>query len=116
MSLPSFSSVVWSAFRAGACQLVAWRASAHASSQRVAEAFFVSAPAAAAFARRWALRLGLAVRVRRSHAGWSVSVPVVAWPSAGAGAVVCGGQCGGVLGVARGLRQARALSLVSSFV
>jgi hypothetical protein len=107
MSLPSFSSVVWSAFRAGSCTLVAWRASAHASSRRAAEAFFVSRASAWSFARRWAVRLGVTVPIRRARSGWSVAVPVASWvASAGAGAVIMRGPTGGVRGVARGVRAA----------
>jgi hypothetical protein len=107
MSLPSFASVAWSAFRAGSCTLIAWRASAHASSRRAAEAFFVSQSSACSFARRWARRCGVAVPVRRSARGWSVAVPVASWvASAGAGAVVVRGPGGGVRGVARDIRAA----------
>jgi len=67
--LPSFSSVVWSALRAGSCGFVSWRVSLHAASGRVAVASFAAHAVASAFAAAWARRLGHSVVVRRLSSG-----------------------------------------------
>ena len=91
-------SVVWSAFRAGSLRAVQLRPSVHARSGAVCVCSFRSATAAGQFARRWALRLGLSVAVRRSAGLWAVSVPVrrssSRWPV----------SVGRVLSVAGGIR------------
>lgn len=54
------------------------RASGRSFSGLVLVAWFSSAGSAAAFARRWSARCGVACRVsRRGGPGWLVSVPVV---------------------------------------
>lgn len=110
MFLPSFSSVVWSAFRAGSCSLVSWRVSSHSQSGRVASVYFASPAVAAGFARSWAALLGRSVVVRRVALGapcrprWVVSVPVAVWAgSAPFGQVAVRGG-GGMRGVASCLR------------
>ncbi len=114
--LPSFSSVVWSALRAGSCGFVSWRVSLHAASGRVAVASFAEHAVAAAFARSWAGQLGQSVAVRPGPViggrvrSWRVSVPVAVWPSASAGQLLVRGG-GGVRGVAASLR---ALGFVSA--
>jgi hypothetical protein len=74
MIAPSVSSVVRSAFRSGGLRSASWRSSKHSFSLAVAVCVFAAPAAAAAFARRWARRLGVAVTVR----GCAVSVPVSA--------------------------------------
>jgi hypothetical protein len=119
MFLPSFSSVVWSAFRAGSCSLVSWRVSLRSQSGRVATAYFASPAAAASFARSWASLLGRSVVVRRAALGWPcrpawvVSVPVLAWPGSQSSGQVAIRGAGGMRGVAACLR---ALGFVSAAV
>ncbi len=109
-SLPSFSSVVWSAFSTGGCQFVSWRVSSRAVSGRVATVWFASPIVAGTFATAWAGRLGRSVLVRRVAPGapcrpaWVVSVPIALWsPSPHHGQVLVAGG-GGVRGVAASLR------------
>jgi hypothetical protein len=122
--LPSFSSVVWSALRAGGCGFVSWRVSLHAASGRVAVAppcvgipSFGDSAVAAAFARQWSRLLRRAVVMRQgpviggSVRSWRVSVPVLVWAgSASAGQLLVRGgpslrrDSGGVRGVAPALR------------
>ena len=108
--VPSFSSVVWAAFRAGGCGFVSWRVSLHSSSGRVAVASFSSALVAAAFARSQAHLIGRSVFVRPGPViggrvrSWRVSVPVSAWvPSASSGQLLIAGG-GGLRGVVSQLR------------
>jgi hypothetical protein len=118
--LPSFSSVVWSAFRAGGCGFVSWRVSSRALSGRVAVASFGEFRVASAFARSWAGQLGRSVAVRPGPViggrvrSWRVSVPVLAWAgSFPAGQLlVLGG--GGLRGVAASLRALGFVSAVAS--
>lgn len=109
MLAPSVRSVVWSAFRAGALVSASWRSSSRSFSFAVCVCSFRSPAVAAAFARRWARRLGVAVAVR----GAAVSVPVAAplgclpWSwSAHAP------RAGGVAGLARACRQLAVSGLV----
>jgi hypothetical protein len=108
--VPSFSSVVWSAFRASSCGFVSWRVSLHSSSGRVAVASFSDSARACAFARAQARLLGRSVVVRPCHLGapcqpsWRVSVPVSVWaPSPSFGQLLLVGG-GGLRGVASALR------------
>lgn len=107
---PSFSSVVWSAVRAGSCGFVSWRVSLRAQSGRVAVASFSSPLVAAAFARRWARLLGRSVAVRQGPliggrvTSWRVSVPIQVWPSQSQGQLLVSGAGAGVAGVATALR------------
>lgn len=109
-SSPSFSSIVWSAVRAGSCGFVSWRVSSHAHTGRVAVASFSSPVVAAAFARRWAQLLGRTVVVRQGPLvggrvrSWRVSVPVQLWPSQSQGQLLVSGAGAGVAGVATALR------------
>jgi hypothetical protein len=115
--LPSFSSVVWSALRAGGCGFVSWRVSLRAASGRVAVASFGDIAVASVFARSWSRLLGRSVFVRPgpviggSVRSWRVSVPIAVWPSASAGQLLVQGGGGGVRGVAAALR---ALGFVSA--
>lgn len=85
-ALPSVSRLLWSAFRAGGFAAFSVRSSRRALGGWAFVAAFRSESVAAAFAARWAGRLGLsgcAVRVCRGR--WCVSVPVAwsagsAWP------------------------------------
>ncbi|MCP4283905.1 MAG: hypothetical protein GY792_05575 [Gammaproteobacteria bacterium] len=72
----SFRVVAGSAVGSGAS---GWsvRSSRRSFSGSVVCAVFASWSAAAAFGRIWAGRVGIGCAVRRSGAGWSVSVPVV---------------------------------------
>ncbi len=74
----SAKSVVWSGFRAGGLRSFLLRPSVHARSGRVVVLSFARQAAAAACARRWAGRLGVAVRVSFIGGLWAVSVPVPA--------------------------------------
>lgn len=74
-------SLCWSAFLCGSLSAVVLRGSSRSFSGRALDCMFSSPSSAARFARRWAVRLGLSVPVRRSPCGlWAVSVPV-AWRS-----------------------------------
>jgi len=73
----SIRHLVFSAFRAGGLRSVLLRSSSRSRSGVVLVAVFGSSHRAAAFARRWAVRLGLGVFVRRHPGGFAVSVPVV---------------------------------------
>jgi len=82
-SLPvSVRSLSFSALRAGSLFALRVRPSMHSFSGFVLVAAFRRQAAAAAWARRWAARLGLSVAVRLVQGGWAVSVPV-------SGPVVC---------------------------
>ena len=107
--LPSFSSVVWSALRAGGCGFVSWRVSLQVVSSRVAVASFAEHAVASVLARSWTRQLGRSVAVQPGPVisgrvrSWRVSVPVSAWAgSASAGQQMVRG--GGVRGVAASLR------------
>ena len=78
VALSAFSSrsVAFSAFRAGSLCSVLLRPSSRAFSGAALVCSFASPRSAAAFARRWSVRLGVLVFVRRAPGGWSVSVPV----------------------------------------
>ena len=80
----SSRSVAFSAFRCGGLRSVLLRPSSRAFSGAALVCSFASPGAAGAFARRWAVRLGVLVFVRRAPGGWSVSVPVARrssrWP------------------------------------
>lgn len=97
--------VAFSAFRVGSLRSVLLRPSARAFSGAALVCVFASPRAAGAFARRWSVRLGVLVFVRRAPGGWSVSVPVrrrsSRWPAC-VGRVVCwsGGLRGFVLSLA----------------
>ena len=108
--VPSFSSVVWAAFRQGSCGFVSWRVSLAAESGRVAVASFAEFARAAAFARAQAHLIGRSVFVRPGPAiggrvrSWRVSVPVQAWlPLASSGRVLIAGG-GGLRGFVSALR------------
>ena len=108
----SARAVVWSAFRAGAWG-ARWRPSQHAFSGAVTVIVFSSQPAAAAFARRWAGRVGVfcALRQLAGLAAWSVSVPVAGLPCPGsflaAGSILrFSGRGAGVRGAAWALATA----------
>jgi hypothetical protein len=105
VAVASLRPLLFSAFRAGGLRGFGLFVSRRSPSGRVLRLSFASWASASAFARRWAVRLGLPVVVRRSVAwGWVVSVPVVAWvpylPSRCVGSW-CLPWC---LGGARGLR------------
>jgi hypothetical protein len=68
----SFRGLAWSAWLCGGLLSVSFRPSSRSFSGAVLVARFRSPAAASRFARRWALRLGVPVFVRRS----GVSVPV----------------------------------------
>jgi len=72
----SIRHLIFSAFRAGGLRSVLLRSSAHSHSGVVLVAVFGNRSQAAAFARRWSVRLGLSVFVRRHPGGFAVSVPV----------------------------------------
>jgi hypothetical protein len=109
---PSFSSVVWAAFRAGSCGFVSWRVSSRSQSGRVAVASFSEFSRACAFARDQAHLRGRAVFVRPGPViggrvrSWRVSVPVRVWEGSEARSsgqlLISGGS--GVRGVAASLR------------
>jgi hypothetical protein len=91
VSLP-LSSACWSAFRAGGLAFLLVRSSRRSASGWVLLAGFHSLPAARAFARWSAARLGFSVVVRPGPGCWSVSVPFA--PAAAPVSVwlsVCGG-------------------------
>lgn len=75
-SLPTALTITRSAFRAGSLANVLLRYSSHSQSGLVLVAVFRDHTRAGSFARRWSIRLGLGVAVRRHPAGWAVSVPV----------------------------------------
>jgi hypothetical protein len=109
---PSFSSVVWAAFRAGSCGFVSWRVSSRLLSGRVAVASFSELARACAFAREQAHLCGRSVVVRPgpvilgSVRSWRVSVPVRVWEGSEArpsGQLVVQGG-GGLRGVVSQLR------------
>ncbi len=77
MSLSRCRSVAFSAFRAGSLRSLLLRPSGRSFSGIVLVCVFASGPRAFPFAARWAVRLGVGVRVRRHPLGWQVSVPVV---------------------------------------
>lgn len=97
----SVGSVAWSAVRAGGCVSLVWRPSLHSFSGAVAAVCFRRRSVAAAFAARWAARVGVFVAVRRVPGGWAASVPVALGCG---GSLVVAGPGGGVRGVAAGLR------------
>ena len=114
--VPSFSSVVWAAFRQGSCGFVSWRVSLAAESGRVSVASFAEPARASAFARAQAHLIGRSVVVRPGPViggrvrSWRVSVPVQAWlPSPSFGQLVIQGG-GGLRGV---VSQLRCLGFVS---
>jgi hypothetical protein len=84
--VPEFPLVVRSAALGGA-RLVAWRFQADTPQLRVAQAFFPSAQAAAAFARIWARSPRVTIAVRVAEAGYVVVIPVQSWPGYGHGSV-----------------------------
>ena len=91
-----FRSAAFSAFRAGSLASVALRPASWSSSSVLVGVFgFRSAASAGSFAARWAARLGVSVRVRRSAGLWAVAVPVAGIPSGSrAGLWVRGGLRG----------------------
>jgi hypothetical protein len=99
-------SLLWSAFRAGGLVRFGLFASRRSPSGRVLRLFFSSWPSASGFARRWSVRLGVPVVVRRgcgvaSCGAWVVSVPVawVPWfPSRFFGLAVSVWRVGGLRG------------------
>jgi len=77
--MPSKKNVrflIFSAFRAGGLRAVSLRSSTRSRSGIVLVAVFACRHRAAAFARRWAGRLGVGVFVSSHPAGFAVSVPV----------------------------------------
>ncbi len=99
---PSFSSVVWAAFRAGSCGFVSWRVSSRSQSGRVAVASFSELARACVFARDQAHLCGRSVVVRPGP----VSVPVRVWEGSEArpsGQLLISGG-GGLRGVVASLR------------
>lgn len=93
--LPLFRSVARSAFRAGSLASVARRPASWSAAVLVGVFGFRSSARAGAFASRWASRLGVSVRVRRSAGLWVVAVPVAGVPSGSrAGLWVSGGLRG----------------------
>ena len=94
-------SLAFSAFRSGGLRGLVFRPSSRSFSHFVAVCSFASRAAAARFARRWAVRLGVSVAV----SGLSVSVPCLPprhsrWPAWVGRPVFFGG---GVRGLVRGL-------------
>lgn len=92
----SCRSLSWSAFRAGSLQSVWMGPSEHSFSGAVLRFSFARPACAAAFARRWAARVGVSLAVRRDPGGLvSVSVPIAPphtrWPGSGRVVVVAGG-------------------------
>jgi hypothetical protein len=99
-------SLLFSGFRAGGLVRFGLFRSPRSPSGRVLRLFFSSWPAASAFARRWSVRLGVPVVVRRGWGGalcgaWVVSVPVP-WvpymPSRFSGQAVSCWRVGGLRG------------------
>ena len=91
----AFRFVAFSAFRAGSLASVALRPASWSPSALVGVFGFRSFASAAGFASRWAIRLRVAVPVRRSGSLWFVPVPVSGVPSGSrAGLWVSGGLCG----------------------
>ncbi len=97
-------SLAFSAFRSGGLRGLTFRSSSRSFSRFVGVASFSSVAAAARFARRWSVRLGVSVAV----SGLSVSVPCLPprhsrWPSWVGRPVFFGG---GVRGLVAGLSRA----------
>ena len=90
-----FRSVAFSAFRAGSLASVALRPASWSPSVLVGVFGFRAPSSAGSFAARWAARLGVSVRVRRSAGLWAVAIPVAGVPSGSrAGLWVRGGLRG----------------------
>ena len=90
-----FRSVAFSAFRSGSLASVALRPASWSPSVLVGVFGFRAPSSAGSFAARWAGRLGVSVRVRRSAGLWAVAVPVAGVPSGSrAGLWVRGGLRG----------------------
>lgn len=104
-AFPAPVRVLWSAFRAGSLASVLLRPSSRSGSGAVLVCSFRSLACAGAFARRWALRLGVSVAVRSGAGLFAVSVPVGASVSAPVALPVAGGVCG-VVAVAAALAAA----------